>query len=79
MNPLPKIIKTNASVKQTMTVDIMDEYGDMMTKEIACEHPLTVYLNWVEVVTLMTLGPGLASASALQPRVRNQPRPVCYR
>ncbi len=25
-------------------------------KEIACEHPLTVYLNWVEVVTLMTLG-----------------------
>ncbi|MGR5127943.1 formate dehydrogenase accessory sulfurtransferase FdhD [Photobacterium swingsii] len=56
MNPLPKIIKTNASVKQTMTVDIMDEYGDMMTKEIACEHPLTVYLNWVEVVTLMTLG-----------------------
>ncbi|OAN17862.1 formate dehydrogenase family accessory protein FdhD [Photobacterium jeanii] len=56
MNPLPKIIKTNAAVKQTMTVDIMDEYGDMMTKEIACEHPLTVYLNWVEVVTLMTLG-----------------------
>ena len=51
-----KIITTNSSVKQTMTVDIMDEYGDIMTKEIACEHPLTIYLNWVEVVTVMTLG-----------------------
>ena len=56
MPQLPKIIKTNSSVKQTMTVDIMDEYGDTMTKEIACEHPLTIYLNWVEVVTVMTLG-----------------------
>ena len=56
MSQLPKIIKTNSSVNQTMTVQVMDEYGDMMEKEIACEHPLTVYLNWVEVVTLMTLG-----------------------
>ncbi|HIF9261480.1 TPA: formate dehydrogenase accessory sulfurtransferase FdhD [Photobacterium damselae] len=56
MTQLPKIIKTNSSVKQTFTVDIMDEYGDMQTKEIACEHPLTVYLNWIEIVTLMTLG-----------------------
>ncbi|MFC1503117.1 formate dehydrogenase accessory sulfurtransferase FdhD [Pseudomonadota bacterium] len=56
MSQLPKIIKTKSAVNQTMTVDVMDEYGDMMTKEIACEHPLTVYLNWIEVVTLMTLG-----------------------
>ncbi|MHA6605376.1 formate dehydrogenase accessory sulfurtransferase FdhD [Photobacterium damselae] len=56
MTQLPKIIKTNSSVKQTFTVDIMDEYGDMQTKEIACEHPLNVYLNWIEIVTLMTLG-----------------------
>ncbi|EJN6960937.1 formate dehydrogenase accessory sulfurtransferase FdhD [Photobacterium damselae] len=56
MTQLPKIIKTNSSVKQTFIVDIMDEYGDMQTKEIACEHPLTVYLNWIEIVTLMTLG-----------------------
>lgn len=56
MTQLPKIIKTKSSVDQTMTVQVMDEYGDMMEKEIACEHPLTVYLNWVEVVTLMTLG-----------------------
>ncbi|HIF9069606.1 TPA: formate dehydrogenase accessory sulfurtransferase FdhD [Photobacterium damselae] len=56
MTQLPKIIKTNSSVQQTFTVDIMDEYGDMQTKEIACEHPLTVYLNWIEIVTLMTLG-----------------------
>lgn len=56
MTQLPKIIKTKSSVNQTMTVEVMDEYGDMMEKEIACEHPLTVYLNWIEVVTLMTLG-----------------------
>lgn len=56
MPKLPKIIKTKSSVNKTMTVDIMDEYGDMMTKEIACEHPLTIYLNWIEVVTVMTLG-----------------------
>lgn len=56
MSKLPRIIKTNSSVNQTITVDVMDEYGDMMAKEIACEHPLTVYLNWIEVVTLMTLG-----------------------
>ena len=52
----PKFIKTVSTVKQTMAVDIMDEYGDMLSKEIACEHPLTLYLNWVEIVTLMTLG-----------------------
>ncbi len=56
MATLPKIIKTQATVQQTMSVEIVDEYGDQQTKEIACEHPLTVYLNWVEVVTLMTLG-----------------------
>ncbi|MEC6822827.1 formate dehydrogenase accessory sulfurtransferase FdhD [Photobacterium sp. NCIMB 13483] len=56
MATLPKIIKTKATVQQTMSVEIIDEYGDPQTKEIACEHPLTVYLNWVEVVTLMTLG-----------------------
>lgn len=56
MPQLPKIIRTNSSVKHTITVDIMDEYGDTMTKEIACEHPLTIYLNWVEIVTVMTLG-----------------------
>lgn len=56
MNQLPKIIKTKSSVNQTMAVNVMDEYGEMMEKHIACEHPLTVYLNWIEVVTLMTLG-----------------------
>ena len=56
MSQLPKIIKTKSAVKQTMSVEIMDEYGDLQTKEIACEHPLTVYLNWIEIVTLMTLG-----------------------
>lgn len=56
MTQPPKIIKTHAAIEQTMTVEIMDEYGDRQTRDIACEHPLTVYLNWVEVVTLMTLG-----------------------
>ncbi|USD66574.1 formate dehydrogenase accessory sulfurtransferase FdhD [Vibrio sp. SCSIO 43136] len=53
---LPSIIKTGQSPLQTQTVEVFDEYGEKLTKEIACERPLTVMLNWKEVVTLMTLG-----------------------
>lgn len=52
----PKIITTGTVPKQTISVDVYDEYGEKLTKEIACEQPLTVMLNWQEVVTLMTLG-----------------------
>ncbi len=53
---MPKIIKTDTAPALTMSVDVLDEYGEPLSKEIACERPLTVYLNWIEVVTLMTLG-----------------------
>ncbi|MEZ8026573.1 formate dehydrogenase accessory sulfurtransferase FdhD [Enterovibrio norvegicus] len=52
----PKIIKTQSDIPQTIDVTVFDEYGEPMTKQIACERALTVYLNWREIVTLMTLG-----------------------
>ncbi|HCH5022444.1 TPA: formate dehydrogenase accessory sulfurtransferase FdhD [Vibrio parahaemolyticus] len=52
----PNIIKTSENPLQTIEVDVYDEYGEKLTKQIACERPLTVMLNWKEVVTLMTLG-----------------------
>ncbi|WP_158117467.1 formate dehydrogenase accessory sulfurtransferase FdhD [Vibrio cincinnatiensis] len=39
-----------------MDVVVYDQYGEPLNKSIACERPLTVLLNWKEVVTLMTLG-----------------------
>ncbi|BEI23158.1 formate dehydrogenase accessory sulfurtransferase FdhD [Vibrio fluvialis] len=50
------IIKTSENPLQTMDVEVYDEYGEKLVKSIACERPLTVLLNWKEVVTLMTLG-----------------------
>ncbi|CZF77647.1 formate dehydrogenase accessory sulfurtransferase FdhD [Grimontia marina] len=52
----PKIIQTQTDIPQTIDVTVFDEYGEPMTKQIACERALTVYLNWKEIVTLMTLG-----------------------
>lgn len=52
----PKIINTQPNIPQTMNVTVYDEYGESMIKPIACERALTVYLNWREIVTLMTLG-----------------------
>lgn len=52
----PTIIKTSENPLQTIEVEVFDEYGERLTKQIACERPLTVLLNWKEVVTLMTLG-----------------------
>ncbi|MDD1783043.1 formate dehydrogenase accessory sulfurtransferase FdhD [Enterovibrio sp. ZSDZ35] len=52
----PKVIKTQNDVPQTTDVTVYDEYGEPLTKQIACERALTVYLNWREIVTLMTLG-----------------------
>lgn len=52
----PNIIRTRENPLQTIEVDVYDEYGEVITKQIACERPLTVMLNWKEVVTLMTLG-----------------------
>ncbi|MEZ8691761.1 formate dehydrogenase accessory sulfurtransferase FdhD [Vibrio splendidus] len=52
----PNIIKTSENPLQTIVVEVFDEYGEKLTKQIACERPLTVMLNWKEIVTLMTLG-----------------------
>ncbi|WP_261817296.1 formate dehydrogenase accessory sulfurtransferase FdhD [Vibrio gallicus] len=52
----PSIIKTSENPMQTIAVEVFDEYGEKLEKQIACERPLTVMLNWREVVTLMTLG-----------------------
>lgn len=52
----PTFIKSNAATSLTMQVEVMDEQGVLHSQQIACERPLTVYLNWKEIVTLMTLG-----------------------
>lgn len=52
----PNIIKTSENPQQTIEVEVFDEYGERLVKQIACERPLTVMLNWKEVVTLMTIG-----------------------
>jgi FdhD protein len=52
----PNIIRTSENPLQTIEVDVYDEYGERLTKQIACERPLTVMLNWKEIVTLMTIG-----------------------
>ncbi|GIU42169.1 sulfurtransferase FdhD [Shewanella sairae] len=58
----PKLIKTDTDVPLTIAVTAINENGEKVDKFIACERPLTVYLNWQPIVTLMTLG---ARAEAL--------------
>jgi len=50
----PKI--THASRPLTFTVDARNERGELLATEIAGEHPLTLYVDKREIVTLMTLG-----------------------
>ncbi|KFZ36681.1 formate dehydrogenase [Shewanella mangrovi] len=50
------LIKTSAEVPLTIAVTAIDENGQVQDKYIACERPLTIYLNWQPIVTLMTLG-----------------------
>ncbi|MBL4815033.1 MAG: formate dehydrogenase accessory sulfurtransferase FdhD, partial [Shewanella sp.] len=52
----PTLIKTATDVPLTIAVKAIDENGEQVDKHIACERPLTVYLNWRPIVTLMTLG-----------------------
>lgn len=52
----PSLIKTDTDVALTIAVNAIDENGERVEKHIACERPLTVYLNWRPIVTLMTLG-----------------------
>ncbi|GGY98997.1 formate dehydrogenase accessory sulfurtransferase FdhD [Shewanella fodinae] len=50
------LIKTATEVPLTINVTAIDENGVVQQKSVACERPLTVYLNWRPIVTLMTLG-----------------------
>ncbi len=52
----PTLLKTDVEVPLTIAVKAINEQGEAVDKYIACERPLTVYLNWQPIVTLMTLG-----------------------
>ncbi len=47
---------TDAGRPATFDVDAVDEFGETRTVPIAGEHPLTVYVDKQEILTLMTLG-----------------------
>jgi FdhD protein len=47
---------TNAARPATFQVEATNERGEMVPTSIAGEHPLTLYLDKRELVTLMTLG-----------------------
>jgi FdhD protein len=47
---------TNASRTLTYEVEAINEHGEALASPIAGEHPLTLYIDKREVVTLMTLG-----------------------
>jgi FdhD protein len=56
MNALYKPQLTDAARPATFTVDALNERGEALPTAIAGEHPLTLYVDKREVVTLMTLG-----------------------
>ena len=51
-----KPVLTDAARPATFEVEAYNERGEMVPTAIAGEHPLTLYLDKREVVTLMTLG-----------------------
>ncbi len=53
-SPRPRL--TNAARPATFEVEAYNERGEMVPTAIAGEHPLTLYLDKREIVTLMTLG-----------------------
>lgn len=65
-----RIELTNAARPATYEVDAVNEKGEHVPTPIAGEHPLTLYLDKREIVTLMTLG-GAPEALALG-YLRNQ-------
>jgi len=53
----PAVVKlTDAARPATFEVEAYNERGEMVPTAIAGEHPLTLYLDKREIVTLMTLG-----------------------
>ncbi len=56
---MPKMRKpeiTRATRELTIEVDAINEHGEAQATPIAGEHPLTIYIDKREIVTLMTLG-----------------------
>jgi FdhD protein len=51
-----KPLVTQASRPLTFEVDALNERGELLATPIAGEHPLTLYVDKREIVTLMTLG-----------------------
>jgi len=51
-----KPLLTSNARPATYTVDAVDEHGAVVPTPIAGEHPLTLYVDKREIVTLMTLG-----------------------
>ena len=49
-------VLTQASRPLTFEVDALNERGELLATPIAGEHPLTLYVDKREIVTLMTLG-----------------------
>jgi FdhD protein len=49
-------ILTDAARPSTFTVQAVDEHGEARDTPIAGEHPLTLYVDKREILTLMTLG-----------------------
>ena len=52
----PEILLTNAARPATFDVTAVDEHGAIRDVPIAGEHPLTLYVDKQELLTLMTLG-----------------------
>lgn len=52
----PQLVLSKAAAALTVSVQVQDENGSTRTAQIACERPLTIYLNKREIVTLMMLG-----------------------
>jgi FdhD protein len=67
---MPRPELTHAARPATYEVDALNERGETVPTPIAGEHPLTLYLDKREVVTLMTLG-GAPEALAIG-YLRNQ-------
>ena len=49
-------VLTNAARPSTFTVDAIDENGIVQPTPIAGEHPLTIFVDKREILTIMTLG-----------------------
>ena len=52
----PRPLMTNAARPATFDVTAVDEHGAVRDVPVAGEHPLTLYVDRQEILTLMTLG-----------------------